>query len=297
MELAFQLWPSDVGSRPELTESNSPPPSPPARIALLHGMGGTGALWRPIAASLENHYSIMAFDQRGHGKSRIAESGEITESGESGVETPTGYTPLDYGRDVIETLTKQKFHPTWLIGHSMGVRTACAAAYLKPDFVKGLILVDLGFSGAAGGGLGEGLAQFLRLLPPSFPSREAARAFMSEHCPDPSIAQYLMAVSVRASDGSLTFPFDAQALIQTVEATKRISVGAWVRELAQNGMPILVLRGATSLVWSHEDYEKERQSLSDCPSVEFQEFEGAGHGLPFEQRARFVSAVERFIAK
>src|SRR4051794_24138173 len=103
-------------------------------------MGGTGALWRPIAASLENHFWIMALDQRGHGGSRL-------------VRAPGGrnaqhedYTPLSYGRDVIETLEAESFHPTWLIGHSMGVRTACAAAHLRPEWVRGLVLVDLGFS-------------------------------------------------------------------------------------------------------------------------------------------------------
>ena len=73
-----------------------------------------------------------------------------------------GYTPLEYGRDVVETLEKQNFHPTWLIGHSMGVRTACAAAHLKPEWIQGMVLVDLGFAGPAGGGLGEDLARFLQ---------------------------------------------------------------------------------------------------------------------------------------
>ena len=62
MELAFHLWPA---------QSPNTSTHPVTKIALLHGMGGTGALWRPVAASLENHYSIMAFDQRGHGRSGV----------------------------------------------------------------------------------------------------------------------------------------------------------------------------------------------------------------------------------
>jgi esterase len=282
MELAFQLWPAQGGSQS--------PPQQDQRIALLHGMGGTGALWRPVAASLENHFWLMAFDQRGHGRSRF----ERPSGGRAATES--GFTPLDYGRDVIETLGKQDFHPTWLIGHSMGVRTACAAAHLRPEWIRGLVLVDLGFFGPVGGGLGDGLAQFLRLLPASFPNREEARRFMTEHCPDPSIAQYLMAVSARAADGSITFPFDHGALIETIEAARDVSVRAWVRELGERGMPILVLRGANSLVWSHEEFEEERKRLADLPSIVFREFEGAGHGLPFEQRARFMAEVEAFIS-
>ena len=177
----------------------------------------------------------------------------------------------------------------------MGVRTACAAAHLKPEWIQGLILVDLGFSGAAGGGLGDDLGTFLRILPQSFSSRESAREFMKAHCPDPAIAQYLMAVSTRGQDGSITFPFDHSALIQTIEAARNTSVRSWVRELGAGGMPILVLRDSESLVWSHNEFVKERESLKDLPSVRFMEFEGAGHGLPFEQRARFVAEIQNQI--
>jgi pimeloyl-ACP methyl ester carboxylesterase len=262
-------------------------------------MGGTGALWRPIAASLEDRYSLMAFDQRGHGKSRLdlVAGGRNAHGGAAGAGNESGgYTPLDYGRDIIQTLGTTGFHPTWLVGHSMGVRTACAAAHLKPEWIRGLVLIDLGFYGPAGGGLGEGLASFLRKLPHGFASREEARAFMSAECPDPSIAQYLMAVSVREVDGRVTFPFDHSALIQTIEAARDTAVRSWVRELGERGMPILVLRGATSLVWTREEFEEERRRFANLPSIVFKEFEGAGHGLPFEQRARFVAELEGFVS-
>jgi pimeloyl-ACP methyl ester carboxylesterase len=274
MQLAAKRWNATSG-----TER--------AKILMLHGMGGTGALWRPVAAALEEHYSILAPDQRGHGGSRVASV--------PGGRTKPGYTPLDYGRDVVETMERESFHPTWVIGHSMGVRSACALAHLKPEWVRGLVLIDLGFSGVAGGGLGEGLASFLRKLPQRFPDRESARAFMAAECPDPSIAQYLMAVSVRLPTGELEFPFDHSALIATIDAARDAPVRTWVRELASRGMPILVLRGERSLVWSLEEFETEREALKASPSVTFEVFAGASHGLPFEKRPEFVARVTRLI--
>lgn len=253
------------------------------RVLLLHGMGGTAAIWRPMGASLEENYSVLSMDQRGHGKSRVVADREAP-----------SYTPLAYGRDVVETLEHLQFHPTWVIGHSMGVRTACATAHLKPEWVRGMVLVDLGFSGVAGGGLGEGLARFIRKLPERFESREAARTFMNAECPDPSIAQYLMAVSTSGPDG-VSFPFDHGALIETILAARDASVRGWVRELGERGMPILVLRGALSQVWSHEEFEEERTRFADLPSVVFEEFAGTGHGLPFEKRAAFVERVLSFM--
>jgi pimeloyl-ACP methyl ester carboxylesterase len=280
MLLHYSKWPIQPAS------------SAKAHLVFLHGMGGTGALWRPIAATLENEYDILAPDQRGHGKSQIpADAG--------GRETPH-YTPLHYGKDVIETMDSLGFHPAWLIGHSMGVRTACAAAHLRPDWVKGLVLIDLGLSGQAGGGLGENLGNFLKILPMEFQSRAEARAFMEQHCPDPSIAQYLMAVSVRTptpdAPERLMFPFDRAALIQTIHAARDSSVRTWVEELAQKGMPILILRGAQSLVWSKEDYEKEKAHFKGAPSVLIEEMEGAGHGLPFEKRLEFTRRLTSFIS-
>ncbi len=268
MNLFYHLW-----NRSETTE----------KMVLLHGMGGTGVLWRPIAASLEEKMAILAPDQRGHGRSRISS------------EQP-GYTPKDYAQDVIDTLEVSGFYPTWILGHSMGVRTAVAAAHIKPSWVRGLILVDLGFSGVAGGGLGEGLADFLRRLPLNFSSPEEAKSFMKMHCPDPSIGQYLMAVSVRTPQGEVEFPFDHSALIQTIEAARDFSVRPWVHELAVLNLPILVLRGGQSLVWSFEEFAKEREEFKEESTVVFKEINQAGHGLPFEQRPLFLKTIQDFIS-
>lgn len=254
------------------------------RLLLLHGMGGVGALWRPIAAALEADFCLFAPDQRGHGKS-------------AHIDPATGFTPLDYGTDVIETLKERHFFPTWVVGHSMGVRTAVAAAYLKPEWVQGLVLVDLGFSGMAGGGLGEKLAHFLKRLPIAFESRGALREFLEKEAPEPGIARYLQAVALLEGEG-LRFPFDPSSLIQTILAARDTSVRAWLEALvsrAESPLSVLALRGLDSQVWLPENYEKEKQHFAVYPSVQFEEVPGAGHGLPFEQRSWFVARLRAWI--
>jgi esterase len=274
MELAYQLW------KPAAEET-------PNKIVLLHGMGGTGALWRPIGSALEDDFQVLAPDQRGHGKSQVPHI--------PGARTEPTYTPLDYGQDVVETMEALSFKPTWVVGHSMGVRTACAVAHLQPTWVQGLVLIDLGLSGVAGGGLGEGLARFLKTLPMEFPNRAAARTFIEQNCPDPSIGQYLMAVSTQGLQGKLTFPFDQSALIQTIHAARDVSVRTWLKALAAQGLPILALRGANSLVWSHAEFEYEKSQFAEFADVRFEEFPNAGHGLPFEQRIAFIKRLREFI--
>lgn len=273
MLLAFQRW------------NTSAPHQNPEKILLLHGMGGTGNLWRPIASSLENQFDVLAVDQRSHGRSRPVS------------DTATDFSPLALAQDVVETLEKLEFYPTWVIGHSMGMRTACGVAWLRPDWTHGVIGIDLGFAGAAGGGLGDRLSNFLSILPMRFASREQARAFMNEKCPDPSMGQYLMAVASVSADGSLTFPFDKEGILQILDAARESSVREWLRELGKKGMPILALRGERSTVWSKEEYTQEMRRFADIASVEFQEVPGTGHGLPFENRLEFIRRVTDFIRR
>ncbi len=257
------------------------PPTAP-KIVLLHGMGGIGSLWRPIAASLEDHCSILSVDQRGHGKS---------------LGKCESFTPLDYGSDVVETMSKTQFHPAWIVGHSMGVRTAVAAYHLKPEWVCGLILIDLGFSGIAGGGLGKDLGQFLQNLPEHFDSREGAKTYLLTKSPDPSMGQYLSAVLFQNSEKKWVLPFDRTALLKTLKSSETFSVREWIQDAGHAGIPVLVLRGAQSKVWSSEEFASEKKSFSGLSSVVFKEIEGAGHGLPFEQKAKFVEEVLGWVKK
>lgn len=271
MELSFKKW--------------GPEPSGHGRITLLHGMGGTGSLWRPLAAGLEEKWEVVAVDQRGHGSS-IGKNLK-------------GFSPEDYGRDLLETLDAlDQVSPVkrnFLLGHSMGVRTAVAAAHLDPSRFEGLILIDLGFYGQAGGGLGTTLSQFLKILPETFSSRNEAREFMERHCPDPSIGRYLMAVSALRPDGSLYFPFQHDALISTIEAVDGFSIRPWIEALLKRGVRILALRGEKSLVWSQKEYDEEVQYFSSYSNMIFRVVAGASHGLPFEKRGELLQLIQEFV--
>jgi pimeloyl-ACP methyl ester carboxylesterase len=190
----------------------------------------------------------------------------------------------------------------------MGVRSAVALAHLAPSIVAGLVLVDLGLAGPAGGGLGQPLADFLREMPMQFPSREAARTYLQTQCPDASIAQYLMAVATPGTPSvpqnpatpgsqptSLTFPFDREALLKTLAAAENSSIRDWIPAILDYPIPILALRGETSRVWSAEEYEKEKARFAASPSLTFEVFHGTGHGLPFEKRAQFIERATQWI--
>lgn len=269
---------------PKSPPENPSSKSPRKKLVFLHGMGGNGSLWRPIAAGLEEDYDLRCLDQRGHGNSLPPKS-------------ETSFTPLDYAQDLVDTLLPDGFSPAWVIGHSMGVRTACGYAKLAPQAIEGLVLIDLGFSGVAGGGIGNLLSVFLKKLPRTFANRNEAREFMTAHCPDVSIGQYLIAVSkIDPETNRLFFPFDFDSLLKTIEDSRNSDTGGWLEEFVRTtGKPVYILRGATSRVFSKSEYEQEKARFTPYPNVRFIEVEGAGHGLPFEKRVEFVQMLKSWV--
>ena len=262
----------------------NPDSKPSLPLVFLHGMGGTGQIWRPITAQLENNFRCIALDQRGHGLSRPVPANE------------PGFHANDYARDVLQTLDEIGVDRFFLIGHSMGVRTALAVAYLAPARVAGLIAVDIGISSEWGGGIGLPLAHFMEALPKTFPNRTDLKNYVSEHCPDPAIAQYLTAVSKKISDAPETwvFPFDHESLVKTIHQANEAPLEKWVMDSLNAGVHMTFLHGENSKVWLKKDYEDQCVKFVH-PLLKFEEWENCGHGLPFEQRTRFIEFVKNFV--
>jgi pimeloyl-ACP methyl ester carboxylesterase len=235
-----------------------------------------------VAADLEENFEVLAPDQRGHGESR------------GNVEGGT-FSPRDLAADLAETLAAEQFHPAAVIGHSMGVRVALALYHLKPEYVQRLILVDLGVSGHVGAAHVEPLVEFLGKLPVEFPNRVAMRAFLESHAPDPSYVPYLLAVAVRTPSGGLGFPFDPPSLIRIQREAAGAPFEKWLEDAGRAGVPVLVLRGERSNVYTHDAFEAERARFAAYPSIQFEEVPGVGHGLPFENRPGFTKKVSAYL--
>ena len=124
-----------------------------------------------------------------------------------------------------------------------------------------------------------------------YSTKAELREFVQTNCPDKAIAQYLIAVSTPIQE-KFGFPFDKQALLDTIEATKSISTVGWLESFAKTGKPILILRGALSTVWSKDDFRATQDHFKNYPNISFLELEGASHGLPFEKRRELALLIQ-----
>lgn len=96
-------------------------------IVLLHGTSANHAIWEPVGDILESAATVIALDQRGHGRSdKPAE----------------GYTGPDFVRDVITVLDALGIERAIVGGHSLGARNSWLAGARHPERVSAVVCVD-----------------------------------------------------------------------------------------------------------------------------------------------------------
>ncbi len=93
-------------------------------VVLLHGFGCDTRLWNDLAPMLADRYRVVAYDQRGYGRSTL----------------PAGpYAPHDDLAALLDALDIGRAH---LVGLSRGGGIALDATLTYPDRVRSLTLVD-----------------------------------------------------------------------------------------------------------------------------------------------------------
>lgn len=92
------------------------------RIALIHGVGLDGSMWKPVREYLEPEYDVQVLELLGHGQRPPA---------------PAGITLAELAADVAERLETN----THVVGFSLGALVAQHLARYRPDLVASLVSV------------------------------------------------------------------------------------------------------------------------------------------------------------
>lgn len=112
--ISYRLWRQGKQSRP--------------LIVLLHGMASNMTRWSEFLhhTTLKSDWDIMRLDLRGHGESlyRGPLNAEV------------------WSRDLVELIDVEGYRQALLVGHSLGAQVAVRFAYLHPQRVSGLVLID-----------------------------------------------------------------------------------------------------------------------------------------------------------
>ncbi|MGF6175387.1 alpha/beta fold hydrolase [Ensifer sp. 4252] len=106
---------------------NGPP------LLLMHGYPQTNAMWHKIAPRLAEHFTVVASDLRGYGKSEKPEGGV----------GHVNYSKRVMALDQVELMRALAFDRFSVVGHDRGARVAHRMALDHPGVVDRMALLDI----------------------------------------------------------------------------------------------------------------------------------------------------------
>ncbi len=249
------------------TEFGDGPP-----LLILHGLFGSGRNWTTIAKKLAEDRRVLTVDLRNHGASP--------------------WNPvMDYpamAADVLALIDREGFDRPVVLGHSMGGKTAMAAALTAPEAVGALIVADIApvtyqHSNAA-------YVEAMRAIDLSRIERRAdADDALKKSVPETGVRGFLLQNLV-FGDGGPRWQLNLDAIAESMDRLIDFPFGAG--EAVYDGPTQFIAGGASDYV---------RQSHHDAiraffPEATIETIDGAGHWLHAEKPQEFLDIATRFLA-
>jgi esterase len=248
--------------------------SGPVPLVILHGLLGSSRNWGSAARDLAAHLPVYLLDARNHGESPWAES----------------CTYEDMAEDVVAWAQCQGFTRFYLLGHSMGGKTAMRLACSFPRLLQGLIVADIA-PVASASRWEKPFAVLDSVRPEDFKDRAEADAALAEGGVDNAAFRgFLLTNLARRAEGGFRWQANVSALRNALPTlfNNPLQPGEHF------GGPVQVLRGERS---DFLPAEKVSAFAPYFPNYQETVVTGAGHNLHIDNRPAFVSAVSGFIAE
>jgi pimeloyl-ACP methyl ester carboxylesterase len=253
-------------------------------LVLLHGIASTADTWSPVVEALAARHTVIAPDLLGHGDSA----------------KPRGdYSLGAYASGVRDLVAALGYDRGTVVGHSLGGGIAMQFAYQFPERVERLVLIS-------SGGLGREVHAILRAA--TLPGSELVLALLGGawlRATGGALGGALARLGLRTGEdlggvaagiGSLADAGARSAFVHTARAA--IDPGG--QRVWATDRLYLAAELPTLIVWGERDpiipVEHGRAAHAAIPGSRLEVFAGAGHFPHREQPARFVSALEDFLA-
>lgn len=253
-------------------------------LLLVHGMAGSSATWQPVIDELADHFTVVAPDLPGHGRS----------------DKPRGdYSLGAYASFLRDLLHELDCGPATVVGQSLGGGITMQFAYQYPELCQRLVLVG-------SGGLGDEVSGLLRaltlpgveyVLPAAFVPvigdavNGAARLVAKFGLrPSPELVQMWLAYSSLA-DGETRTAF--LHTLRSVVDHRGQRVSALDKLYLAEQIPALIIWGDNDRIIPVQHAYDAHEAI---PGSRLEVFEGCGHFVHAEEPARFANLLRDFIA-
>lgn len=252
-------------------------------LLMIHGIGDNSDTWRTVLPELSKHYTVIAPDLLGHGKSA----------------KPRGdYSVAGYANAMRDLLTVLDVDRVTVVGHSLGGGVAAQFAYEYPERCERLVLVSTG-------GVSRTVSPLLRLA--AAPGVDLLMPVLS--APPMLMGGRLVGEVLRFLDhglgldveeimrvfGSLPDAESRQAIVRTLRA----SIDWHGQVITMLDRAYLVKDVPTLLIWGSKDaiipvghgYDAHRA----MPGSRLEVFEDAAHFPHHTDPARFLRVLRDFL--
>lgn len=239
-------------------------------LLILHGYFGMSDNWKTLGNQFSENYEVHLIDQRNHGRSFHKDA--------------FNYELL--AEDLYNYIQHYQLEDIYLIGHSMGGKTAMLFATKYPDLVTKLIIVDI--SPKAYAPHHNAILAGLNSVDFSVHnSRKLVDEQLSNYIPEFGVRQFLMKNVYWREKGVLDFRFNLKSLTEN-----NPEVGKPLPKNTVFSNKTLFLKGEKSGYIIPEE-----QMIIDnhFPSNKVVEIAKAGHWLHAENPKDFYKEVDSFL--
>lgn len=239
-------------------------------VILLHGLFGSADNWHSIAVRLTESFHVFTVDQRNHGQSPHSEEMSF----------------MLMAEDVNEFMSAHAIESAFIIGHSMGGKTAMQFALQFPQRVGKLVVADM--SPRAYAPAHEKIfAALLALDLKSFSMRQQIEDALAPDIPDLVLRRFLLKNLGRNVAGEFFWKINLRSLFENYPQLRQ-PISAPVPFMK----PTLFLRGGKSDYINSEDEPLIRELF---PQSEIQTIAAAGHWIHADQPEEFFKRVLKFL--
>jgi len=249
----------------------------PTAVILLHGLGDTADVWRPLMARWRPPARVVALDLPGHGRSPWLE--------------PDAYSAHSLANHVAATFDEHAIRRPLLIGHSLGARI-CIDLAARPSLnTQGCILIDMGAD--AGEAVGPAISSHIDAVSAGRDTLDGLIALILDRLPlaDPDAVAIAVPAMATLFRGSWRVPLDP--------AIKRLLAPTANEDIWQALFSVVVstaiIRGAYSAVLDREGAIRVAGAIPRQP-VPIHEIKMAGHAIPLEQPELLAQAIDACLA-
>ncbi|MEE9371852.1 MAG: alpha/beta fold hydrolase [Saprospiraceae bacterium] len=239
-------------------------------IVILHGLFGMLDNWMTIGKQLAKNYQVILVDHRNHGKS--------PHSQEISFEL--------YANDLKELLDDLNIDRAYIMGHSMGGKTAMYFATKHPKRTLGMISIDMGAHKYMKGNHNEIFGAVLSIDLSKYKRRAEVDKKLSEKIPNLQVRQFLLK---NLSRGKLEYSWKAnfQVLHDKYDALRMA-----VPKESYFGGASLFIRGGSSPYIRDNDFDFVKSIFTNAT---LETIEGAGHWVHAEKPKELLFIVEDFL--